>query len=87
MSTVVLTRRTLLAAGGPLLVTGAAARLLPARAEGLQPTESMAGGANSFRLSVSPCYFRQVLDIVYANSAVEDPISDAVEVAGCGLTS
>ncbi|HYW63428.1 MAG TPA: Twin-arginine translocation pathway signal [Bradyrhizobium sp.] len=49
MSTVVFTRRTLLAAGGALLVTGAAARLLPARAEGLQPTESMAGGANNYR--------------------------------------
>ena len=49
MTTVVLNRRNLLAAGGAVLATGVSGLLLPARAEGLAPTESMSGGANNYR--------------------------------------
>ena len=48
MTTVVLNRRTLLAAGGAVLATGVSGFLLPARAEGLAPTPSMPGGANNY---------------------------------------
>ena len=44
MTTVVLNRRNLLAAGGAVLATGVSGLLLPARAEGLAPTDSMSGG-------------------------------------------
>ena len=54
MTTVVLSRRTLLAAGGAVLATGVSATgisglLWPARAEGLAPTPSMRGGTNNYR--------------------------------------
>src|SRR5438045_7787608 len=48
MTTVVLNRRNLLAAGGAVLATGVSGLLLPARAEGLAPTDSMSGGANNY---------------------------------------
>src|SRR5262245_61727134 len=49
MTTVVLTRRNLLGAGGAVLTTGVSGLLLPARAEGLAPTDSMWGGSNNYR--------------------------------------
>ena len=49
MTTVVLNRRNLLAAGGFVMAAGASGLLLPARAEGLAPTESMTGGSNNYR--------------------------------------
>ena len=49
MTIVVLNRRNLLAAGGAVLATGVSGMLLPARAAGLAPTESMSGGANNYR--------------------------------------
>jgi len=49
MTTVVLNRRNLLAAGGAVLATGVSGLLLPARSEGLAPTASMTGGANNYR--------------------------------------
>jgi hypothetical protein len=49
MTTVHLNRRKLLAAGGFVLAGGVSGVLLPARAQGLTPTDSMAGGANNYR--------------------------------------
>ena len=49
MTTLVFNRRHLLAAGGSVMAAGVAGLLLPARAEGLAPTESMWGGANNYR--------------------------------------
>src|SRR3954453_22740146 len=49
MTTVVLDRRYLLAAGGSIVAAGASSLLLPARAQGLAPTESMTGGSNNYR--------------------------------------
>ena len=49
MTTAILNRRYLLAAGGSVLVAGASGLLLPARAQGLAPTPSMSGGANNYR--------------------------------------
>jgi hypothetical protein len=50
MTTVLINRRTLLAAGGAVLAAGAASRLiLPASAQGVAPTASMSGGANNYR--------------------------------------
>ena len=49
MTTVVFNRRNLLAAGSVTFVTGVSGLLLPARAKGLAPTESMSGGANNYR--------------------------------------
>ena len=49
MTTVVLTRRNLIAAGGSVMAIGASGLLLPARAEGLAPTASMSGGSNNYR--------------------------------------
>ena len=49
MTSILLNRRHLLAAGGAVLATGASGLLLPARANGLAPTESMSGGANNYR--------------------------------------
>ncbi|NND50072.1 MAG: twin-arginine translocation pathway signal [Rhizobiales bacterium] len=48
MSTVLLSRRSLLAAGGSVAVTGVSGLLLPARAQGLAPTRSMQGGSNNY---------------------------------------
>ena len=54
MTLVVLSRRNLLVVGGSVLASGVLAAgtsslLLPARADGLAPTESMTGGANNCR--------------------------------------
>ena len=50
MTTVVLNRRNLLAAGGSVLGVGVSGRLLvPASASGLAPTPSMSGGSNNYR--------------------------------------
>src|SRR5262249_58470175 len=49
MTTFVLNRRKLLAAGGSVLATGVSGFLLPARAQGLAPTPSMSGGSNNYR--------------------------------------
>ena len=49
MTTVLLTRRTLLAAGGAVVTTGVSGLLVLARAKGLTPTPSMRGGSNNYR--------------------------------------
>lgn len=43
------TRRTLLAAGGALVVTGVSGLTVPATAKGLAPTRTMRGGSNNYR--------------------------------------
>lgn len=43
------TRRTLLASSGAVLLTGTSGLLVPARAKGLEPTQTMRGGANNYR--------------------------------------
>ena len=49
MTTLILNRRNLLAAGGTVLAAGASGLLLlPASAQGLAPTQSMPGGANNY---------------------------------------
>jgi hypothetical protein len=48
MATLVINRRTLLAAGGFALAAGVSGRLLPARAEGVAATATMPGGANNY---------------------------------------
>jgi hypothetical protein len=48
MTTMILNRRNLLAAGGSVLAVGASGLLLSASAQGLAPTVSMAGGANNY---------------------------------------
>ena len=49
MTTILFSRRNLLAAGGSVLVTtGMSGLLLPARAEDLAATSSMPGGANNY---------------------------------------
>ena len=49
MTNVLLTRRSLLAAGGAVVATGTAGRILPVSAQGLAPTPSMRGGSNNYR--------------------------------------
>ena len=49
MTTVLLNRRSLLAAGGSVVATGVSGLFLPARAKGLAPTRSMWGGSNNYR--------------------------------------
>ena len=49
MTTVLLNRRSLLAAGGSVVATGVSSLLLPAHAKGLAPTRSMWGGSNNYR--------------------------------------
>lgn len=44
-----LTRRSLLATGGAVVLTSASGLRLPARAGGLAPTPTMRGGANNYR--------------------------------------
>ena len=48
MTAVLFNRRNLLIAGSSVLAAGASGLLLPARAEGLAPTQSMPGGANNY---------------------------------------
>lgn len=49
MTSVLLNRRHLLAAGGSVLTAGLSGLLLPASAQGLAPTDSMPGGTNNYR--------------------------------------
>jgi hypothetical protein len=49
MTTVVLNRRNLIAAGGSVVAAGVSGLLLPASAAGLAPTLSMSGGSNNYR--------------------------------------
>jgi hypothetical protein len=49
MTDAILTRRTLLAATGAIVVTGMSGLILPARAAGVAATASMRGGANNYR--------------------------------------
>jgi hypothetical protein len=48
MTSVILNRRTLLAAGGSIVATGISPLLRPAHAQGLAPTRSMQGGSNNY---------------------------------------
>ncbi|MEQ8816909.1 MAG: hypothetical protein RLO51_13865 [Thalassobaculum sp.] len=48
MTSHLLARRTLLAAGGALAVTGISGLLVPAHAKGLAPTPTMRGGSNNY---------------------------------------
>ena len=48
MTTLILSRRSLLAGSGSVLAMGASGLLLPATAQGLAPTASMPGGANNY---------------------------------------
>ena len=48
MTTVLLNRRNLLAAGGAVVATGVCGLLVPASAKGLAPTPTMRGGANNY---------------------------------------
>lgn len=50
MTTVLLNRRTLLAASGSVLATGISGLRVPARPQKLAPTRSMRGGSNNYRL-------------------------------------
>jgi len=49
MTSHLITRRTLLAAGSALAVTSASGLLVPAQARGVAPTPSMRGGSNNYR--------------------------------------
>jgi hypothetical protein len=49
MTTAVLNRRHLLAAGGLIIAARASGLLSPVRADGFAPTESMTGGSNNYR--------------------------------------
>jgi hypothetical protein len=49
MTTILLNRRSLLAAGGSVVVAGVSGLFVPARAQGLAPTRSMRGGSNNYR--------------------------------------
>ncbi len=49
MISVLLDRRSLLAAGGAVVSTGVSSLLVPALAKSLAPTPSMRGGANNYR--------------------------------------
>jgi hypothetical protein len=49
MTSIVFSRRNLLAAGGSVLAAGASGLLLPAQAQGVTPTQSMPGGANNYQ--------------------------------------
>ena len=49
MTTIVLSRRNLLGAGGSVLAMGVSGLLVSARAQGLAPTDSMPGGSNNYR--------------------------------------
>lgn len=44
-----LTRRTLIAVGGAVVLTGVSGLRVPARAQGVSPTRSMRGGSNNYR--------------------------------------
>ena len=48
MTSVILNRRALLAAGGSIVATGVTPLLWPAHAQSLAPTRSMSGGSNNY---------------------------------------
>jgi protocatechuate 3,4-dioxygenase beta subunit len=48
MPTALLNRRKLLGGGGSVLAIGMSGLMVPARAQGLAPTQSMRGGANNY---------------------------------------
>ncbi len=48
MSTSILTRRALIAAGGAVAFAGTSGFIFPAQAKGLAPTPSMRGGSNNY---------------------------------------
>ena len=48
MTTLILNRRNLLAAGGSVLATGVSGLRSPASAQGFAPTRSMSGGSNKY---------------------------------------
>jgi hypothetical protein len=48
MTTVIFSRRNLIAAGSCVVAAGVSGLLLPARAQGLAPTSSMWGGSNNY---------------------------------------
>lgn len=49
MTSVLLTRRTLMATGSAALATAGTGLVSPARAQGIAPTPTMRGGANNYR--------------------------------------
>jgi hypothetical protein len=49
MTSIVFSRRNLLATGGSVLAAGVSGLLVPARAQGVTPTQSMPGGANNYQ--------------------------------------
>lgn len=49
MTNVLLNRRTLLAAGGAVVATGASGFIVPVRAQDVAPTPSMRGGSNNYQ--------------------------------------
>ncbi len=49
MTSHLITRRTLLAAGGAVAAAGVSGLVVPAQAAGLAPTPSMRGGSNNYR--------------------------------------
>jgi hypothetical protein len=49
MTTILLNRRSLVAAGASVLATGVSGLIVPARAQSLAPTLSMRGGSNNYR--------------------------------------
>src|SRR5882762_2175711 len=49
MTTIMFNRRTFVVAGSAVLANGMFGLLLPARAQGLAPTDSMSGGSNNYR--------------------------------------
>lgn len=49
MTNSLFTRRTLIAAGGAALATGASGLIVPARSKDLAPTPSMRGGSNNYQ--------------------------------------
>lgn len=48
MSSIQLTRRSLLTVGGAVIASAASTHLVPAHAQGLAPTPSMRGGSNNY---------------------------------------
>ena len=49
MTRVLVTRRSLIAAGGAVLASATSGLVVPARAKGVAPTQSMRGGSNNYR--------------------------------------
>ncbi|BAT59550.1 hypothetical protein GJW-30_1_02083 [Variibacter gotjawalensis] len=49
MTTVILNRRNIIAAGGTVFAAGVSGLWVPAEAQGVAPTPSMSGGSNNYR--------------------------------------